>query len=353
MRLPPVLGMVLLVMAATPVSSQSSFPADTIAIVKTEETPPNVEIAIALSEATPLPDVRTIVVGRNDEFADSLASGVLQADKPLLLVPGEGAVPEDLRAEIQRLDPDRAILLGGTAAIAAEVEAELAAMGLATERRAGGSRFETAIAIATQHAPEADTIILSRAFPAPGATDPTQAFADTLAAAGMSADSGWPVLLTETERLTASTRDYLATSGATRVEIIGGTAAIGQAVEDELVAMGMAVERLAGPSRAATAVAIAEKRGAGDADEVAQVILVQGQEQTSWAGGYAAAAHSALFDAPIVLASTDTLPQETIDFLAGNGARWAQEGTGVRLTCVTVPSLCEEARLALGLPPSQ
>ncbi|MEO2104824.1 MAG: hypothetical protein ABGZ36_04200, partial [Actinomycetota bacterium] len=112
MRLPPVLGMVLLVMAATPVSSQSSFPADTIAIVKTEETPPNVEIAIALSEATPLPDVRTIVVGRNDEFADSLASGVLQADKPLLLVPGEGAVPEDLRAEIQRLGPERAILLG-------------------------------------------------------------------------------------------------------------------------------------------------------------------------------------------------------------------------------------------------
>ncbi|WP_157965827.1 cell wall-binding repeat-containing protein [Euzebya rosea] len=337
---------------APPVVGQASFPADTLAIVKTEETPPNVEIAIALSQATPLPAVRTIVVGRNDEFADSLASGVLQADKPLLLVPGQGAVPDDLRAEIDRLAPERAILLGGTAAIAPEVEAELAAMGLATERRAGGSRFETAIAIAAQDAPDADTIILARAFAAPGATDPTQAFADTLAAAGMSADSGWPVLLTETDRLTAPTRDYLATSGATRVEIIGGTAAIGQAVEDELVGMGMTVERLAGPSRAATAVAIADKRGSATADDAAQVILVQGQEQTAWAGGYAAAAHSALFDAPIVLASTDSLPQETIDFLSSNGARWAQEGTGVRLTCVTVPSLCEEARLALGLPPS-
>ena len=337
---------------ASPVVGQASFPADTLAIVKTEETPPNVEIAIALSQATPLPAVRTIVVGRNDEFADSLASGVLQADKPLLLVPGRGAVPDDLRAEIDRLAPERAILLGGSAAIAPEVEEELAAMGLATERRAGGSRFETAIAIASQDAPDADTVILARAFAAPGATDPTQAFADTLAAAGMSADSGWPVLLTETERLTASTRDYLAASGATRVEIIGGTAAIGQEVEDELLGMGMTVERLAGPSRAATAVAIADKRGAETADDVAQVILVQGQEQTAWAGGYAAAAHSALFDAPIVLASTDTLPQETIDFLSSNGERWAQDGSGIRLTCVTVPSLCEEARIALGLPPS-
>ncbi|MGI9015682.1 MAG: hypothetical protein ACR2HR_01015, partial [Euzebya sp.] len=90
------------------------------------------------------------------------------------------------------------------------------------------------------------------------------------------------------------------------------------------------------------------------AAEAAHVVLVQGQTEDAWAGGFAAAARSALLDAPIVLAVESQLPPETTAWLqdgfAGAGA-FAQAG-GPVLTCVTVPFLCEQARVALGLPPA-
>ncbi|MGI9019023.1 MAG: cell wall-binding repeat-containing protein, partial [Euzebya sp.] len=170
------------------------------------------------------------------------------------------------------------------------------------ERRAGASRFETATAIARADAAAADTVILARAFPSEGATDPTQGFADALAAGGMAAEFGWPVLLTQTEVLTPTTRAYLQEAGIGQVEIMGGTAAISAGVEAEINGLGIATERVSGASRAETAIAVAAKRGAPSAAEAAHVVLVQGQTEDAWAGGFAAAARSALLDAPIVLA---------------------------------------------------
>ncbi|WP_370328175.1 cell wall-binding repeat-containing protein [Euzebya sp.] len=327
---------------------------DTTSIVKDDDPISNAEIAVLLSEATDFQSVDTVVIGRDDEFADSLASGVLQADSPLLLVPRNGPVPARVLAELTRLGPSRVILLGGESALAPAVADERAAEGFAVERRAGGSRFETAVAVAATDAPEADTVILARAFPSEGATDPTQGFADALAAGGMAAENRWPVLLTETERLTGSTRQHLLDAGIRQVEIMGGTAAISDAVEAEIRAMGITTERLAGPDRASTAAAVAEKRGAPTAADAAQVLLVEGQGADAWAGGFAAAAHSALNDAPIVLAAGDALPPATTAFLSGAG--FAVDTDDVAgfpvLTCVTAPGVCEDARVALDLPPA-
>lgn len=336
---------------AVPVVAQ---PADTVGIVKEAEDPSNAEIAVRLSEETALPDTSTVVIGRDDEFADSLASGVLQATAPLLLVPRSGPIPERVRDELQRLGPDRTVLLGGEAAVGADVAAELEALGYAVERRAGASRFETAVAIAATDAASADTAILARAFPAAGSTDPTQAFADALAAGGLAAERGWPVLLTQTEVLTGSTRDYLAGSQIRSVKVMGGTAAISDAVTAELTAMGIAVERIAGASRADTAIEVAKELGADTAADAAHVVLVQGSEADGWAGGFAAAARAALLDAPIVLAASAELPPETRAWLEGAAGTtaFAQQAEAPVLTCVVVPALCEEARVALGLPPA-
>ncbi|HUG83253.1 MAG TPA: cell wall-binding repeat-containing protein, partial [Euzebya sp.] len=342
----------LLVTMSLPVVAQD-FPADTLAVVKADEAPSNAEIAVRLSESTDLPDTSTVVIGRDDEFADSLASGVLQSTAPLLLVPRSGPVPQRVRDELARLGPDRVILLGGEAALEPQVADELAGLGYAVERRAGASRFETATAIARSDAGTADTAILARAFPTAGATDPTQAFADALAAGGMAAEMGWPVLLTQTEVLTGSTRTYLQESGIREVKLMGGTAAISAAVEAELQAMGLAVERIAGASRADTAIEVAKARGADSAADAAHVLLVQGQEADAWAGGFAAAARSAALDAPIVLAAESQLPPETRTWLEGGipGTGSFSQAQPV-LTCVVIPELCEQARVAMGLPPA-
>jgi putative cell wall-binding protein len=61
-------------------------------------------------------DVVFLATGRN--FPDALAGGPVAAagPGPLLLVPG-GCVPESVRVEIERLDPDRLVLLGGSGAV--------------------------------------------------------------------------------------------------------------------------------------------------------------------------------------------------------------------------------------------
>jgi putative cell wall-binding protein len=349
--------LVVLPVLPTAVAGGQEFGSDTLSIVKEGESPSNAEIAVRLSESTDLGAVDTVVIGRDDGFADSLASGVLQGTSPLLLVPTAGPLPARVVAELERLGPARVILLGGEAALAPAVADELTARGYAVERRAGASRFETAVAVAATDAPAADTAILARAFAADGSTDPTQAFADALSAGGMAAELGWPVLLTQTDVLTAPTRAHLLAAGIQQVKIIGGTAAVSAAVEDELAQLGITTERLAGPSRAATAIAVAEERGAPSAADVARVTLVQGQAPDAWAGGFAAAAHSARYDAPIVLGVGEALPDETAawleDGVTGGGAAYAVDPTTGEpvITCVVLPDLCEAARLALGLPP--
>lgn len=354
-----VIAAVCLAVLGVPAPS-SSQPSDTISVIKAETPPSNVDIAVALSQVTTFDALDTVLIGRDDNFADALASGVLQSRSPLLLVPSAGPVPDEVVEEIERLDPSRAVVLGGEAAVQPAVEQQLRDMGLDVERRAGGSRFDTAITIARTDAGAAETAILARAFPSEGSTDPTQGFADSIAAGGMSAEMGWPVLLTQSDTLTEATRTYLAEAGIQQVEIMGGTAAISAAVEQQIRDMGITTERLAGNSRAETALAVADKLGAPTAADADHVVVVQGQTADAWAGGFAAAAHAASLDAPIVLATGDTLPPATLDWLrdgvtdptyADTGYAVVPGDGGPVLTCVVVPSLCEEARVTLGLPP--
>lgn len=331
-----------------PVEAVDNETSDTLRIVKDDESPGPAELSVRLSEDTPLPASGTVLLGRSDVFADSLASGVLQGTSPLLLVPPQGPIPDRVRAELQRLAPSRVILLGGITAIGQVVEDELAA-DYVIERRAGASRIETAIEIARSDAPVADAAILARGFPSDGSSDQTQAFADALAAGGLAAEMGWPVLLTQTEQLTPATRDYLATSQIRTIYVAGGTAAISDAVVTELQGMGITATRVAGDTRGETAIEVAKVRGADSAADVTRVLVIEGQGEDAWAAGFAAAAHSAFFDAPIVLTNGESLPPETELFLAP-GTAFAQDDPAAVLTCVTGPVACESSRVAVGLP---
>lgn len=347
-------GLTVPLLAAAPrADAVATETSDALRIVKDDESPTAAELSVRLSESTPLPDTSTVLIGRSDVFADSLASGVLQGASPLLLVPPQGPVPDRVVDELARIAPSRVILLGGTSAIGQVVEDALATS-YVVERRAGGSRIETALEIARIDAPAADTAILARAFASPASADPTQGFADALAAGGLAAEMGWPVLLTQTEALAASTREYLTTAGIRTVHVIGGTAAVSDAVVAEVQGLGITSTRVAGDSRAATAIEVAKVSGVQSAADVTRVTVVEGQGEDAWAGGFAAAAHAARFDAPIVLATGEVLPPETQVFLEGGTALpqsvFEQGGPDPVLTCVTGPLSCEASRIALGLP---
>lgn len=335
-----------LLSTAPPAQAQPADP-DTIQVIGEDEMPSPSEITVRLSRATPLPNPTTVLISRDDNFADAMASGLYQSGAPLFVVPRNGPVPQIVLDEIARLGAQRALIMGGSAAVSPAVEAQLAQAGLVVERRSGASRFDTAVAIARDAAPDADTALLARAD-TNDPNNPTAGFADTLSAGALAAEHGWPILLTSTGELTAVTRDYLASSEIQRVMIMGGTAAVSQAVEDEIRQMVTSVERVAGASRFGTAVEAAALNGAQSAADVDHVVLVDGTSPQGFVGGFAAAAHAAVNDAPILLVDGIQVPPDTEAFLQP-GASFAQAGDPLTVTCVVHPLACDTGREDLGL----
>ncbi len=72
--------------------------------------------AIAISRAQFPQGAVTVYLARADDPVDAVAGGVL-TDGPILLVPSCGTVPSEVVTEIERLDPNRVLALGGAAAI--------------------------------------------------------------------------------------------------------------------------------------------------------------------------------------------------------------------------------------------
>lgn len=321
-----------------------------IGVIKDDDTPDNAEVAVRLSELTS-DTVQRIMIGRSDGFADSLSSALLQRHGPLLLVPSGGPVGDRVRLEMGRHTVEEVIVLGGESAIEPAVVDELVALGYTVHRRQGATRFETAIDIARQDAPTATTAVLARAFPAAGSTDETQAWADSIAAGAMAAELEAPVLLSQTEVLTGATRAYLEESAVEEVLLIGGTAALGQAVEDELRSMGLTTVRIAGGDRFETAVEIAARRGASTAADASRVVLVDGQAPDGWAAGFAAASHASDTGAPIILTAGDVIPPATETYLeAAASPTFAGATTPLVFTCLVPASVCQAARMIAGLP---
>ena len=303
----------------------------------------NTGAAVAWSKATFPTAAAEVLLGRDDVFADSLASGSMQTSRPLLLTASQTLTAET-DAELNRLKPGVVNILGGASAVSTGIENDLKSRGYTVRRFSGPTRLETAIDVARRNYQTATSAIIASAF-APPNSDPTRAFADSIAAGGWAAANGLPVLLTETDHLSTSTRNYLRGSLIRTVFIVGGEGAVSSTTEAELRQIGITVTRVAGATRFDTAVAIAKQRGFADAAKATEVILTEGQAADAWASGFASAAYAKAKSAPIVLSNNALLPDPTKTYLSPPGG-----AAGTKLVCgprvQTDP--CDSATSAMG-----
>lgn len=278
---------------------------------------------------------RTVVIGRDDVFADNLAAGLLQSRGPLLLTDPQ-RLNATVRDEIRRLGAQSVYIVGGTKAVAPAVEAELRDLGLATTRLSGPTRIETAVAIARAMPPVSAQALIVRARDAAG-KDSSQAWADSLAAGSYAASAGVPVLLTTTETLHPAVESWLISAKIQRVYAVGGRAAVGSGVLDAVEAMGAKTLRISGAERTETAIAVAQQLwGFSGSKTAGRIILVDGFANDSWAAGVVAASYSARFQAPLVLANGTKIPPAT--------ERWITQGGGTLVCSASVQdSACESA----------
>ena len=164
----------------------------------------------------------------------------------------------------------------------------------------GTDRYLTACTIATESFDSADTVVL-----ATGA-----AFPDALSASGLAGAYDGPLLLTAPTALPDAVRDTIISLGASKVFIVGGTAAVSLGVQQAVDGIpGVSVERIDGADRYATAAAVADAiavhAGAGFLDKA---FIARGD---NFADALAVAPFAYSQGIPVLLTGSTTLSAAT------------------------------------------
>lgn len=176
------------------------------------------------------------------------------------------------------------------------------------KRRMGENREATSVALSTWAFDTADTAILASA----------QAYPDALVSGPLAGSLDAPVLLTNRDDLPEDVESEIRRLGADQVYVIGGEVAIGGAVEDELARdlPDVAVERIGGADRFATAARVADKvLGGATTDEVLLSLGRHADPSRAFPDALSAGAFGADQQLPVLLTNGDELPEPTADAL--------------------------------------
>lgn len=206
---------------------------------------------------------RTVLVARQDHYADALAGGPLAAalEAPILLTPTSG-LADIVRDELVRLSPDEVLLLGGVSALSDEVAAQIAALGIPViERLSGEDRFATAAAIGDR--------LLAEVPPTPGQVsaivvegshpNPNRGWPDAVAASALAAGARMPIVLATTDTLPLASAAALDRWKVTDVTLVGGERALSPGLADQTRRHVDRVTRIAGADRYETSALAADE----------------------------------------------------------------------------------------------
>lgn len=258
------------------------------------------------------------VIASGASFPDALAASGLagQLGGPVLLTRPTGDLHRGLVAEIERLGVTKIYIVGGTAAVSAEVATALTAQFPATspERIPGGSRYETAGLVAQKiHELKGGPASTPYAFVVRG-----DAFADALAVAPFAFAEKIPVLLTNPTALNEHTRDVLDDQNVGKAIIAGGVGAVSAPTMAQIATWtDTAPERWYGGTRYATSVDVATEGIAefGWTDAWTTVGVATG---VSFPDALSGGAACGVYGGPLLLTNSASLSDECRLALEGN-----------------------------------
>lgn len=242
-----------------------------------------------------------VVIATAGDFPDALAASPRAAREgaPLLLTLTE-SLPSATIDVLGDLGTTQAIIVGGTAAVSDDVEAELEALGITVARIAGDDRIETANEVSRAGWRQADTVYLATAGNYP----------DALAGAAAGGFDDAPLLLSATDEIPASVRDTITELAPTEIVLLGGTAALSATVETQAADLAEVVTRYGGAERMETAALVAGRFPAYDSAWIAT-----GYDfPDALVAGPGAAAEGG----PLLLVNPDLLPPTTAAALTAN-----------------------------------
>lgn len=189
--------------------------------------------AVAVSQAA-FPDdnpvVPVVYIANGLNYPDALAAGPAAiAQGGVLLTTHPTSLPDVVRQELIRLQPEKVIVAGGVNSVSAAVFNQIvSAVGPGVVTRLGGAtRYETARMIVEDAFDEAYGVYIAtgRNYP------------DALSAGPAAGERRGPVLLVDglASGLDQATKDLLYALNPDRVYIVGGAAAVGAGIEADVV----------------------------------------------------------------------------------------------------------------------
>ena len=176
------------------------------------------ETAALISGAYFAPEVAYVYIATGESYADALSAGAAGVDRGPVLLVTRSAIPQHTAEELQRLDPQEIIVVGGTGAIDESVQAGLEQFTSGpVSRQAGEDRYETAAVVSLgAFQPPTDAVYLASG----------ESFADALAGGAVAGARDGPVLLTARTCVPARVRTEIDRLAPSRLVVLGGTAAV-------------------------------------------------------------------------------------------------------------------------------
>lgn len=243
-----------------------------------------------------------VVLGRGDLPIDALTGSVLakKFQAPMLLTMSS-SLPDNVAAELNRLQPKTVYIIGGLSAVSKEVQLQIEKLGYSVKRIAGKNRYDTSVQVANEIGINSELILTT------GKESP-----DALSIAPYAGIKQFPILFTEQNSLPPEVKGTIQNGDIQKVTIIGGENAISAKVAAELSHLGVkTIERIAGANRYETSVAIAS-RFQGELN-LKSLYFASG---VSFIDALPGSAMAALNGSPILLTNnTSTLPTSLRDFL--------------------------------------
>ncbi|WP_018212311.1 cell wall-binding repeat-containing protein [Desulfitobacterium hafniense] len=255
--------------------------------------------AIAVSQEGWTKGSETIVLTTGQNYPDALSASPLAGkySAPILLVGAKGLDSETL-AEIKRLSPKKAYIVGGTGVIPSSVESQLSSNGISAVRLAGQDRYETAMTVARSVGMSKGIFIV-----------PGQSFTDTLSVAPIAAAEGMPIIPVPSDDLTKNQKTYFQKAKLSRVIIVGSQKEIPNTIRNIF----SSPENINGADPYIRNIALLEHFG--ERIDTDRMFLATGDK---YPDALAAAAYAKLNTNPIVLLSGNQIPPVVQNFFAKN-----------------------------------
>lgn len=237
----------------------------------------------------------TVVLASGTNSADALAASSLATSKsaPILLTK-RNEIGKNVFDEIKRLNANNVMVVGGKVSISEKVVSDLKDKNITVKRLAGDNRYETSYEIAKEllKSNKAKEAIIVNGFKN----------VDALSVSSLATKENLPILLNDGNRLSKDIKNIVGDSNIKKMYIIGGRTSLPRRIEDNIKALDIEYERLAGEDRYETSSKIA-KYAYENSDKV---ILASGENSID---ALAAGVLTKMEKAPMLLVQKRRIPK--------------------------------------------